>query len=274
MTRQASSEGGWETAGRPPHPALRPFLRRGYVGYHELRPPPRRREVAYDAIVMVINLGSPIGVDAWGPGGSFVAGLHDRASVTAHGPGQLGIQVDLEPVGAALLLGVPMGELARQIVALEELVPAELIERLRDAADWETRFAVLDGFLLGRLRDAAAPPRPDVAFAWSRLHQSHGAIGIAALCAELGCSRRHLAGRFAHDVGLSPKAVARVLRFRRVIELLHAGGTIGPARLGDVAAAAGYYDQPHLNREFRELAGVTPGAYLAARLPGLGGVSA
>jgi AraC-like DNA-binding protein len=139
-------------------------------------------------------------------------------------------------------------------------------------ADWPGRFDRLDAELLARLQGAAAP-RPDVAFAWSRLQQTHGALGIGALCAELGCSRRHLAGRFAHDIGLPPKAVARVLRFRRVVALLHGEGARAPGRLGELAAAAGFYDQPHLNREFRALAGVTPGEYVARLLPDGRGVS-
>ena len=262
VTRDAAPGGEWESAHRLPHPALRGLVHRGYVGYAERHVPLRRVEVAYDAIVVIINLGPPIAVDDR-PRRSFVAGLHDRATLTAHAGEQLGIQLDLTPLGAQMLLGPPMGELSRQVVDLDALLGDALVERLGDAPDWETRFERLDAFLLGRLARATTP-RPDVAFAWDRLQQTHGALGIAALCAELGCSRRHLTGRFAHDIGLPPKGVARVLRFRRALALLHAD----PAgRLGDVAAAGGYYDQPHLNREFRALAGCSPGEYLARRLP-------
>ena len=56
-------------------------------------------------------------------------------------------------------------------------------------------------------------------------------------------------------MGLRPKETARVVRFDRARRLLHAG-----VRLGDVAADAGYFDQAHLNREFRALAGLSPTA--------------
>jgi AraC-like DNA-binding protein len=271
LTRERSADGAWESVSRLPHPALRPLVRRGYIGYAERTVPLRRLEVAYDAIVVILNLGPPIDVDAQRRR-SFVAGLHDRATVTAHAGDQLGIQLDLSPLGAQMLLGLPMGELSRQVVGLGALLGDALVDRLADAPDWETRLDRLDAFLLARLERAAAP-RPDVTFAWGRLQQTHGALGIAALCAELGCSRRHLAGRFAQDIGLPPKAVARVLRFRRVVERLDAAGAGASPRLGEIAAAGGYYDQPHLNRDFRALAGCTPGEYLARLMPGGRGVA-
>jgi AraC-like DNA-binding protein len=86
----------------------------------------------------------------------------------------------------------------------------------------------------------------------------------------VGWSRRHLAARFRDQVGLPPKVVARVLRFQCALRLM---GTDGGPAWSDVALACGYYDQAHLNREFRSLAGCAPTRYFAARLPDGGGDS-
>jgi AraC-like DNA-binding protein len=169
-----------------------------------------------------------------------------------------------------MLFGLPMAELARRVVDLDDLVPAELVDRLAAAPTWDARFDLLDAFLLNRLA-AAPPPRPDLAWAWRRLGQTHGTIGVAALCDEIGCSRRHLTGRFTEEIGLPPKAVARVLRFRRVLGLLQAEG--GAGRFAEIAVAGGYCDQSHLNRDFRRLAGCTPTEYLARLLPDGRGVA-
>jgi methylphosphotriester-DNA--protein-cysteine methyltransferase len=73
---------------------------------------------------------------------------------------------------------------------------------------------------------------------------------------------------FRDQVGLPPKLLARILRFDRVVARLR---TQDPERWADVAYDAGYYDQAHFNRDFRELAGTTPSAFLASRLPDGGG---
>ena len=44
------------------------------------------------------------------------------------------------------------------------------------------------------------------------------------------------------------------MRFSRVIRLIHAE----TASFADIANEAGYYDQPHMNAEFKELGGLTP----------------
>src|SRR5437588_11929303 len=62
-------------------------------------------------------------------------------------------------------------------------------------------------------------------------------------------------------IGAPPKRYARILRFRRVLSLLQSGA----APLADLALDAGYYDQPHMNAEFRELSGFSPREFLAAR---------
>jgi transcriptional regulator GlxA family with amidase domain len=74
--------------------------------------------------------------------------------------------------------------------------------------------------------------------------------------------------RFREQIGPSPKTAARLVRFQRAVALL---GCDDGQRFAEIAQECGYYDQAHLNREFRELAGATPGAFVARLLPdGLG----
>lgn len=70
--------------------------------------------------------------------------------------------------------------------------------------------------------------------------------------------------RFREAIGPAPKTAARIMRFRRAVDRLSLDDG---SRLGEIALDCGYYDQPHLNRDFRELAGTSPGEFVASRLP-------
>jgi AraC-like DNA-binding protein len=280
VRRNESELGRWELVEGDPAPALRPYLSRPYQGFVEHRPGPMRRlEVPHGGIVLVVNLGEPFRIS--GPRdplgeehrGTFLAGLADEYAITEYVGSSQGIQVDLTPPGAHVLLGLPMSELANRVVQLEDVLGPTarlLTEALYEAPGWRARFELLDVALGARLA-AARPPSPDVAWAWRRLVDTGGGVEIGALTSQLGCSRRHLIARFREQVGLPPKALARVMRFNRVVALL---GRDDGGRLAEIAYACGYYDQSHLNRDFRDLAGITPGEFLARRIPDDLGVSA
>jgi transcriptional regulator GlxA family with amidase domain len=113
------------------------------------------------------------------------------------------------------------------------------------------------------------PAPPAIEWSWARLRRSHGRASITGLAEELGWTHRRLIARFREQIGLPPKALARVIRFTRAVELLG-----GPrAGLAAVAYDCGYFDQAHMNRDFRELAGTTPATLVARRTDG-GGVAA
>jgi AraC-like DNA-binding protein len=257
-------------AARDAHPCLRGHVR-SYIGYLEVTPRAlSRREVPGPDITLIISLGPAIDVfDAARRGGrftSFVSGLWDGPAVTEHSGYQHGIEVNLTPLGAHRLLGLPMHQLANAIVALDDVLGAEvalLAERLYEAPGWAARFDLLDAVLARRLQ-AAPSASAGVVWAWGRLLSTHGAVSVEALTRELGWSRRHLGSRFREQIGLTPKLLGRILRFDRVVTLLR---DETPERWAEVAYDCGYYDQSHLNRDFRQFAGATPTEFLASRLP-------
>jgi AraC-like DNA-binding protein len=75
--------------------------------------------------------------------------------------------------------------------------------------------------------------------------------------------RPHLARGFRREIGLTPKAAARVIRFDRACRLLprHSGVA--------VAAECGYADQAHLIREFVSFTGPSPTRWLAEEVGNL-----
>lgn len=197
--------------------------------------------------------------------GVVLGGLHTEPVLLAHGGRQAGVQIGLSPLGARSLLGVPAGELTGSVLAGEEVLAGvgELRERLVETCGWRARFRLVEEFLLRRAR-----PDPGVAdevvHGWRLLHRTGGAARVEELAEELGWSARYLRRRFREQVGLSPKAAGRVIRFDRARTELR--GRLGTGRepcLAEVAHGCGYADQAHLTREFRAMAGLSPLRYLA-----------
>ena len=178
--------------------------------------------------------------------------------------------VRFRPGGAARFLGVPLRELTDRRVPLDELWGSGAA-RLADAADpvtMDERVAVAERVLLARLRAWAArltAAEELAARAVTLLRRARGGVGVREVAAALGVGERRLERAFDHAVGLGPKALAGVLRFRRLVRLIDEARSRGPIAWAALAADAGYADQPHLVREFKRLAGLTPARYEAER---------
>ncbi len=274
MISHEGADGSWElTVRRPSHPALRPHVL-VLEGYEErLHAPAPERHLPSVVVPLILNFGPAYRLldpaDARvvsRPRSSFVAGIGDALAVTESSGNAQCVQVNLTPLGARRLFGVPMHELENRVLPLEDLIGPEvqrLEERFFDAADWETRLRITEEFLAARLEDGPRV-RPDVVRAWHRLAETDGRIRVEALARELRCSRKHLLAQFREHVGPGPKTVARLLRFNRLLRLI--GGDQHPD-WSDLAYRCGYADQSHLNREVRRFAALYPGR---ARPPAAG----
>jgi AraC-like DNA-binding protein len=236
-----------------PVPALRGVVHRA-ADFHERAAPARRLESPLAGVVLIVSLGPDMEIDGRATG-SFVAGVWDRPTATGHYGEQAGYQLYLDLIGARRLLGVPACELTNRLIPLEDVlgpIAVELRERLADAADANQRHSVAQRLLAARLSDRPAAA-PEIDHALARLRATRGAVTVETLAAEIGWSRRHLAARFRDAVGLSPKALARLIRVEHAAARVRAGEP-----LADIAYAGGYADQSHFNRDFRELVGCTP----------------
>ena len=101
-----------------------------------------------------------------------------------------------------------------------------------------------------------------VQHAGGRLEASHGAVPVGALADAAGVSGNHLITQFKSHVGVTPKRMARIYRFARLILSVDA---LRPVDWPELAHTAGYFDQAHFSREFKDFTGHTPTEYLALR---------
>jgi len=169
------------------------------------------------------------------------------------------VGVQLHPAACELLFGVPAAELAGRHVSLDSFWGAsaeEARDRLQQRSNLEDKTTILESILAGRL------PRmrglhPAVAHALRRFEVS---ASVGQVVQESGWSHRQFIELFRQAMGMTPKAYSRLMRFQGAVRKLTADPK---APASGVALDAGYSDQPHLNREFLEFAGVTPGEYRA-----------
>jgi len=185
----------------------------------------------------------------------------------------VGVQVDLTPIGAYQVFGLPMSELTNRIAETELVLGppvVELEEQLACAPTWQERFSLLDSFLLRRIEESQ-PMSGSIAWAIRRLELTQGLASIGSLALELGWSRKHLITRFRDQAGLPPKTMGRIFRFDRAVARIERETDFSWA---DLALDCGYYDQAHLIRDFVAFSGVTPTEFVRSRYPGERGVAA
>jgi AraC-like DNA-binding protein len=257
-----------------PHPALRGVVIR-CAGFAQRAPAPVRfRELPCTHVPLVLDLAEgwtvAVGSALGAPGrrvGSFVAGL-TVVPVTVEHPGRsMCLQVDLTPLGARRVLGIPMHQLAEDVVEVADVLGragAELVRCVGEAPGWAERFEIVDRFLLARL-ESAPPIVPEMPWALSRLDPAADRAPVGEVARALGWSHRRLISRFRDQVGLPPMAVARIRRFERLTAIIDAQ----PRPVLDwarVALECGWYDQAHLARDVRRLSGLTPTRLLAERV--------
>lgn len=219
------------------------------MGYHEFPPPARLRELVECAWV-VDGPAAPVRVLPDGcmdliqmHGRVVVAGPDTTAFVSPRGREPF-VGLRFRPGALPRLLGVPAAELRNSRVPLNEL---------RVTGSYSRSLVELAAELASEGLAAETAP-------WSlplltHVTRSLGAgAAVTEVAQQIGWSSRTLQRQCAAVYGYGPAMLRRILRFRRAVRLLH-GGT----PYVEVAACAGYADQPHLHREVRDLAGLPLG---------------
>jgi AraC-like DNA-binding protein len=143
-------------------------------------------------------------------------------------------------------LGVPADRIVDTVLPLEDV--------------WGSRAKkFLDGEDFARTLEAALPrpaPEDPVDRALAYLERVAGSASVEDLADQAGMSERQFRRVCLERTGLTPKLLARVLRFRHAAARVHAAQSAVA-----LALDCGYYDQAHLIRDFREFAGRTPGGH-------------
>jgi AraC-like DNA-binding protein len=172
------------------------------------------------------------------------------------------VGIRFNPAVVYALLGRPLEETTGRVLNLQDVLGTaahELIAGCADARDGERCVRHVAQWAHSRIVRSA---RVDRQIHWCavQIQRSFGRVTVGRLQQDTGLTSQQITNRFRLQIGMTPKLYARIVRLRRALTLLHLGL---PA--ATVAATVGYYDQPHMNGDFRTLAGMSPRQYLAAR---------
>jgi AraC-like DNA-binding protein len=197
----------------------------------------------------------------WSGKGLFVRGADTRPHQVGAFPDRTFVVLRFRPGAAADVLGLHGTELADARVGISVLwgrAEMERLESLLDACTSPRQAAdLLEAAVEARVREA---PDATVEAVVASLWAHRAPIRVASLADRLGFSERQLLRRCTAALGYGPKTLDRIFRFQRFRGLAARYRHLG---LAELAAAAGYADQPHLTRECVRLAGETPAAHLA-----------
>ena len=246
-----------------PGPPVRSFVQCYWALEDDAVGPPLPQRVVPDGCPeLILNFGQPFESLSRGDWKaqpqSFVAGqLTNPLMLRSHGPARI-FGIRFRAHGLSRLFALSMNELTDRVIPLRELSGAlwRELEPLHDLASPFEQAIVVERALQAFRSDDAL-----VSYAVDEIVRQGGVVDVADLASQVGISLRQLERRFQNRVGLSPKLFCRVRRFQRVFGAIEKG----PRNWADAAVECGYYDQAHLIRDFRELAGETPAALLARK---------
>jgi AraC-like DNA-binding protein len=166
------------------------------------------------------------------------------------------IRVDFKPGGLYRLLDIPMSELFDQGIAADVLVgnaATELNEKLLNAADIKESVQHIERFLLSKISFGQRLLPFELAI--EMLVRSDGSLPIEKV-ADLACmSVRQFERVCQQRIGMSPKSFARIVRFSKAYRLRENHPDLSWI---SIAHGAGYFDQMHMIRDFKQFAGTTP----------------
>ena len=190
---------------------------------------------------------------------SFVSG-QELKNYALHISSDIGVVgIVFRPTALFKILGLPMFGLTNERIAFTELFdPNEIERKIEDASSHQEKINLVQHFIYDRLA-SGLHGTSEIEYAANFIYESRGQCRIPDLIGNAYMSRRKFERKFMEEVGISPKAYARIRRFGYTC-LLMAGNR--EADMMSVLHECGYYDQSHFIKDFKYFSGRTPGSYL------------
>lgn len=170
--------------------------------------------------------------------------------------------VVFHPHGLSQMLGVPSQELKNQRINTEDIFGskgAALYEKLSDSTAITRKITLAEDFFRKLIASRQLPDQPLILASLNFITLNKGLLPVSKLAAFMGYHERTLERTFIAHIGISPKKFSTIIKLHVFLKQLRDKPV--QENLAALGYEAGYYDQPHLIREFKKHTGLTPGQY-------------
>jgi AraC-like DNA-binding protein len=166
------------------------------------------------------------------------------------------IGIEFNPQGAYRFFHFPLHDIQNQIYSLNDLIGAkakELTEQINNAISLQQKTAILQWFLMKQF--SLQDTDPIFEYCIEKIMASKGRITIRELEKKTGYSSRWLNVKFNDKLGVSPKNLSSIIRFKTYYQMFISGDEKSFSR-NDFYES--YYDQSHFIKDFKRFTGLPP----------------
>lgn len=170
--------------------------------------------------------------------------------------------VVFHPHGLSQMLGVPSRELKNQRIKTADVFGikgAELYEKLSESTAITNKINLAEDFFRKLMPHRQLLDQPLILASINFIMQHKGLLPVSKLADFTGYQERKLERVFTAHIGISPKRFSTIVKLHVFLKQLRYKPV--EKNLAAMGYEAGYYDQPHLIREFKKHTGLTPGQY-------------
>jgi len=168
----------------------------------------------------------------------------------------------------SLFSGISMNELNDKVISLDTVFGKGFIDFVENCLFEDDIKNLVDGtntYLSKKLSIPSNPIKEKIAdYAIRYIVAEKAETNLDKLAKDCNISNRYLQKIFVERIGFSPKFFIRTVRFQYTLHQLskcHTGS------LTALTYQAGYYDQAHFIREFKEFTGFAPSQFQLANYP-------
>jgi AraC-like DNA-binding protein len=187
-----------------------------------------------------------------------LSGLRKAPRSIQYEAGAASLLILFRECGINSFFNTPAHELFNDSVSLSDLVQpyeiALLEDRLGNAADNPACIAVIESFLLQRLQQPVTDAL--IVAALQQIKLCQGNLSVTALASSLFISQDAFEKRFRKAVGTTSKHFASLIRMQSIVRQRPSS-----PNFTTLALEAGYFDQSHFNKAFKQFTGLTPSSF-------------